>query len=80
MMEEKAEVVDAEVVTDEEQKPKVDPLEGLERDLQAYQEKKRAAWINDCKNRAAHMAKVVAKRKAAARAAKKARKINRKRK
>ena len=51
--------------------------EGLEKDLQAYQEARKVAWINSRKNKAVHQAKVFAKRKAAAKAAKKARKIQR---
>lgn len=51
--------------------------EGLEKDLKAYQEARKVAWINSRKNKATHQAKVFAKRKAAAKAAKKARKIQR---
>lgn len=51
--------------------------EGLEKDLKAYQEARKVAWINSRKNKAAHQTKVFAKRKAAAKAAKKARKIQR---
>ena len=51
--------------------------EGLEKDLKAYQEARKVAWINSHKNKATHQAKVFAKRKAAAKAAKKARKIQR---
>ena len=80
--------VDAEVVDEAKiEQAKIMPsnitenaYEGLERDLKAYHEERRVAWINSCKNKAAHVAKVFAKRKAAAKAAKKARKIQRKRK
>ena len=51
--------------------------EGLEKDLKAYQEARKVAWINSHKNKATHQLKVFAKRKAAAKAAKKARKIQR---